>query len=113
MLACAEKGGVIGLTAWALTATVKKGVRPTLENFMDMIDYDVKLVGIDHVAFGLDLTPNWEHDREDYEKWAKMYPSLAPARYEDRLVARGYSDADIQKILGGNLLELYRKVWRP
>ena len=67
MLACAEKGGVIGLTAWALTATVKKGVRPTLENFMDMIDYDVKLVGIDHVAFGLDLTPNWEHDREDFE----------------------------------------------
>jgi membrane dipeptidase len=59
-----------------------------------------------------------------------MYPSLAPARYEDRLVdglehvsqvknvarglvARGYSDADIQKILGANLLDLYRNVWRP
>ena len=29
------------------------------------------------------------------------------------LVARGYLDEDILKILGGNLLELYRKVWNP
>jgi membrane dipeptidase len=29
------------------------------------------------------------------------------------LVARGYSDEDILKILGGNSLGLFRKVWKP
>jgi membrane dipeptidase len=130
MLDCAEKGGVIGLTAWTSITTVKKGVRPTLEDFLDLVDYVVKLVGIDHVAFGLDLTPNWEYDRADYEEWIKRYPTLAPLKFEERLakglehisnvkdisrglVARGYSDEDILKILGRNLLELYRKAWKP
>jgi membrane dipeptidase len=130
MIACADKGGVIGLTAWTSIAMVKKGVRPTLEDFLDLVDYAVKLVGIDHVAFGLDLTPNWEYDRADYEEWIKRYPTLAPLKFEERLakglehisnvkdisrglVARGYSDEDILKILGRNLLELYRKVWNP
>lgn len=130
MLACAGKGGVIGLTAWTTITMVKKGVRPTLDDFMDLVDYVVKLVGIDHVAFGLDLTPNWEYDRADYEEWITRYPTLAPPNFEERLVdglehiskvkdiskglvARGYSDEDILKILGGNLLELFRKVWKP
>jgi len=130
MVACAEKGGVIGLTAWTSITTVKKGVRPTLENFMDLVDYVVKVVGIDHVAFGLDLTPNWEYDRTDYEEWIRRYPTLAPRKFEERLaegldhiskvkdisrglVARGYSDEGILKILGGNLLELFRKTWNP
>jgi membrane dipeptidase len=128
--ALAEKGGVIGLTGWSPITMVKKGVRPTLEDFMDLIDYVVKLIGIDHVAFGLDLTPNWDYDRADFERWVKMYPSLAPASFEERLVegldhvskvknvarglvARGYSDEDILKILGGNLLAIYKKVWNP
>lgn len=130
LLACAEKGGVIGLTCWTPITMVKKGVRPNMENFMDMIDYMVKLVGIDHVAFGMDLNPNWDYDRADYEKWASLYPTLAPASFEQRLVegldsienvkniargmvARGYSDDDIMKVLGGNSLALFRKIWNP
>lgn len=130
IIALAEKGGVIGLTGWSPITMVKKGVRPTLEDFMDLIDYVVKLVGVNHVAFGLDLTPNWDYDRADFEKWASMYPSLAPSKFEERLVegldhiskvkniarglvARDYSDGDILKILGGNSLKLYRKVWNP
>jgi membrane dipeptidase len=130
MLACAEKGGVIGLTAWTSITEVKKGLRPTLEDFIDLVDYAVKLVGVDHVAFGLDLTPDWEHDRIDYEEWIRRYPTLAPRKFEERLadglehiskvrnisralVGRGYSDEDVVKILGGNLLALFRKVWNP
>jgi membrane dipeptidase len=126
--ALAEKGGVIGLTAWTPISMVKKGVRPTLEDFLDFIDYVVKLVGTGHVGFGLDLTPNWDYNRADYEKWANLYPNLAPASFEERLVedlnhaskirnisrglvARGYRDEDILKILGGNFLELFRKTW--
>jgi len=130
IIALAEKGGVIGLTAWTPISMVKQGVRPNLEDFMDFVDYVVKLVGVNHVAFGLDLNPGWEYDRSDYDKWTKLYPSLAPSSFEERiveglekvedvknvargLVARGYSDEDISKILGGNSLELFRKVWKP
>ncbi len=126
--ALAEKGGVLGLNSWAPIAGRVKGVRPKLEDFLDMIDYVVKVAGPDHVAFGLDLTPNWEYDRSDYERWARLYPNLAPPSFEERLtegvtqisevkniarglVARGYKDEDILKILGGNLLELFHKVW--
>jgi membrane dipeptidase len=128
--ALAEKGGVIGMTAWTPISMVKKGIRPNLEDFMDFIDYVVKLVGVDHVAFGLDLNPGWEYDRSDYDRWTKLYPSLAPSSFEERiveglekvedvknvargLVARGYSDEDMLKILGGNSLSLFRKVWKP
>jgi membrane dipeptidase len=130
MLALAEKGGVLGLTAWAPITMVKKGVRPTLEDFMDIIDYAVKLIGVDHVSFGLDFSPLWDWDPDSYETWARLYPTLAPASLEERmvedlervpdmknisrgLVARGYADEDIMKLLGGNLLELFRKVWSP
>lgn len=128
IVALAEKGGVIGLTAWAPITMVKKGARPTLEDFMDLIDYVVKLVGVDHVGFGLDQSPDWNFDRTEYDKWANLYPTLAPAKFEDRLVegleniydvknisrglvARGYSDKDILKILGGNFFQLFQKVW--
>lgn len=126
--ALAKKGGVFGLNAWSPIAAVKEGVRPSLEDFIDLIDYVVKLVGPDHVGFGLDLTPNWEYNRADYERWASLYPSLAPAKFEERsaegvdniwgvkniargLVARGYRSEDILKIMGGNFLELFQKVW--
>jgi membrane dipeptidase len=129
MLSLAEKGGVIGLVAWSPIAMVRKGVRPNLEDFLDLMEYIVKLIGVDHVGIGLDLTPHWDWDPDDYYRWIKQYPGLAPENIEDRnvegldhvskvknmargLVARGYSDDDVLKVLGGNFLNLFRKVWK-
>jgi membrane dipeptidase len=108
---------------------VKKGVRPHLEDFTDLMEYVIKLIGVDHVGFGLDLTPHWDWDPDDYYRWIKLYPGLAPENIDDRnvegvhhlsqieniargLVARGYSDDDILKVLGGNFLNLFRRVWK-
>ena len=129
MLALTEKGGVIGLTAYSPWARLKKGVRPNLEDFLDLMEYVIKLIGVDHVGFGLDLSPHWDWEPEGYYRWAEQYPDLAALNVEERvvedlhhvskveniargLVARGYSDDDILKILGGNFLNLFRRVWK-
>lgn len=128
--ALAAKGGVMGVNAWSRLCEVKKGVRPTFEDFLDMIDYMVKLVGSDHVSLGLDMTPFWP--KEEYEYWAQLYPELrAKGGFFERciftnkegiddvsqmpeitkgLVTRGYSDRDIEKILGLNFLRIFREI---
>ena len=113
---------------------VKKGTRPDIEDFLDLMEYVIDLVGVDHVGFGTDLTPNWDWEHDEYSEFVERYPGLntvdgkAIAREERTvvglhhvskieniakgLVARGYSEDDIQKILGGNFLNLLREVWK-
>ena len=130
MLAVADKGGFVGLTAWGAISEVKKGSRPQLEDFLDMMEHVIDLIGVDHVGFGLDLTPHWDWEPDDYyNNFKRLYPNLSCERVEDRmieglhhvskvvnisrgLVARGYSDEDIVKILGGNMIRVLDKVWR-
>jgi membrane dipeptidase len=71
---------------------------------LDQIDYAVKLVGIDHVGIGSDF------DGVDGElpvelKSVADYPNLV-----EGLQKRGYKDADIRKILGGNLLRVWGEI---
>ena len=131
ILAITEKGGFIGICSFAPISQMREGVHPTIEDLLDMIDYVVNLAGIDAVGIGLDLTPNWDFDPRAFEEYAKENPLVAAWMNNDLtkknakdsenctkiinfakgLVARGYSDEDIMKILGGNFLELFRKVW--
>ena len=76
----------------------------TLAQVLDQIDYGVKLLGIDHVGIGSDF------DGVDGELPAELktvtdFPHLVAG-----LQARGYNDADIRKILGGNLLRAWGAV---
>ena len=76
-----------------------------LSRLIDHIDHAVKIAGIDHVGFGSDFdginsTPIGLED-----------VSKLPAITEE-LRRRGYSDKDIRKILGANLLRLVEKVMR-
>ncbi len=73
----------------------------TLVQVLDQIDYGVQLLGIDHVGIGSDF------DGVDGELPAELktvadFPHLVAG-----LQARGYKDADIRKILGGNLLRAW------
>jgi len=76
-------------------------MRPPLSKLIDHIDYIVKLVGADYVGLGSDfdginLTPLQLDD-------VTTYPIITKA-----LVEKGYTEEDIVKILGGNLLRVLK-----
>ena len=75
-----------------------------IDAVLDEIDYGVKLVGVDHIGLGSDFDGVSGHLPAELRSVAD-YPNLVAG-----LQARGYSDADIRKILGGNLLRVWRAV---
>lgn len=75
-----------------------------IEAVLDQIDYGVKLVGIDHVGLGSDFDGVGGALPEGLKTVAD-FPNLVAG-----LQARGYGDNDIRKILGGNLLRVWRRV---
>ena len=83
---------------------VAQGKLPRVEwtEIIDHIDHAVKLVGADHVGLGSDFDgADMPYGMED----ATHLPQITNA-----LLAKGYSPADIQKILGGNTLRLMQDV---
>jgi len=125
--ALAKKGGVMGLVPFSAFGEREKGVRPTLEDYLDFIEYVVNLVGINHVGIGSDYTPHWLAKQYEARKPNPGIGSGYP--FEQRsfegmndvtcfpnitrdLVNRGYSGEEVKKVLGGNWLALFRKVFR-
>jgi membrane dipeptidase len=78
--------------------------RPPLKSLIDHIDHIAKVAGVDHVGLGSDFdgvsgaTPTGINSAADL-------PKITQA-----LLDRGYSADDIKKILGGNLLRVFRQV---
>lgn len=124
--AVAEKGGVAGICQMRPFLTEKKA--DNLPAFFDHVDHAVDVCGIEHVAIGSDrdhrvvvMTPEYvaELRREEGNQVVDselpyFIPELnGPRRMEvvwDGLVARRYSEDDAERIVGGNLLRLYREV---
>ena len=75
-----------------------------VDSVLDQIDYGVKLVGVDHIGIGSDFDGVSGELPVDL-KSVKDYPVLV-----DGLMKRGYSEADIRKILGGNLLRAWGEI---
>ncbi|WP_420821040.1 dipeptidase [Pseudidiomarina aestuarii] len=76
----------------------------TLEQVLDHIDHVVDLVGIDYVGIGSDYDGVGDSLPVGLKDVAS-YPNLIQG-----LLDRGYSDADIKKILNENLLRVWREV---
>jgi len=101
----------------------------TVEDVVDHIDHVVKLVGIEHVGIGTDSDlQGYDHMPPDqYEKLKAAYKSTYAFRdkldtdgfnhprkiYDltDALVRRGYSEGNIQAVLGGNFRRLLGESW--
>lgn len=75
-----------------------------LDDLLDHIDYIRDLVGVDHVGLGSDFDGVSDTLPAGVKSVAD-YPSIVAG-----LLARGYSDSDIEKIVGGNLLRVWSAV---
>jgi len=78
--------------------------RPPLSMLIDHIDHIAKVAGIDHVGLGSDFDGVDGQLPEGLDSPADL-PKITAA-----LMARGYSAEDCRKILGGNLLRVFREV---
>jgi membrane dipeptidase len=76
--------------------------RGTIRIIADHVDHVVKVAGIDHVGYGSDFdgVTSLPVGLEDVSR----FPYLTA-----ELLRRGYSDADVRKILGGNVLRVMRQ----
>lgn len=128
----AEKGGVIGVMGLSVYLHNKgKSEGSTIDHYIDQVDYISSMVGVNHVGIGLDIgygiPPEFlERLKFDYPEFPDLAVTLRRGIYTPRelkeisgliaitkgLVARGYSDNDILKILGGNFLKVFKKAWR-
>jgi len=76
--------------------------RPTLQDAVDHIDHMKKIMGIDHIGIGSDFDGggglNGVNDVSEM-------PNLTA-----ELLRRGYSEKDIRKIWGGNLMRVFSEV---
>lgn len=127
MKAMAATGGVMGITPHSMLTFRETGVRPTLTDVLDMVDYAVQLLGIDHVGIGTDLMEQftkltWESTTKlmypnpfFYETmWAEGFNTVSDFPNAIRgLLDRGYRDSDLEKILGLNWLRVFEDVWDP
>ncbi|MDC8014429.1 dipeptidase [Tahibacter soli] len=129
----ADRGGVVGIIFWPY---IRSQGQQVAADVIRHIEHAVKVCGEDHVGIGTDLgttpakiTPEFEKENLEmikdmieqgiFEKRdPKLYlfpPDLNVAnRFEvlaGMLSARGFPDARIEKILGGNFARVMGEVW--
>jgi membrane dipeptidase len=124
--AVADTGGVIGIEAAPNTTTLP-GVPHSLETVMAHAQHCIEVMGIDHVAFGPD-TLFGDHvelhrlyganlgtgDEPEHVEIDHVVGLENPSEFPNIirwLVAHGYTDEEIGKLAGGNVIRALRDVW--
>ena len=80
--------------------------RPPFTVLIDHIDHIAKVAGVDHVGLGSDF------DGVSGATPAGMDSAADLPKITQALLDRGYSAEDIRKILGGNVMRVFREVER-
>lgn len=132
--AIARRGGVIGLNGYPAFVAAQK--RPAIDDLLDHADHMARLVGVDHIALGLDywqgqagiaslplawliyllllIQGRWSPKAYPPPPWHQPAGIETPDKLRNLvqpLLARGYSAEDIAKILGGNWLRVFGELW--
>jgi membrane dipeptidase len=130
LAACAARGGIIGISLFA--PGLAAGNAATVEDYLDAMAHVIALVGEHHVGLGADFS--LDHPRPGpYQLYASRDKGHARALTEyahatiskplgirrihemphitAAMLRRGWSEARILKLLGGNWLRLLEEVW--
>jgi membrane dipeptidase len=132
--AVADRGGVVGVYFMPYLAT---NMHPTAADVIAHVEHVAKVAGEDHVGIGTDngvlpLAMDAENKKR-MDDWQRqriklgiaapgeavgVYPYVAEYNSVDRyerfaanLAKRGWSEARLEKLMGGNFLRVYREVW--
>ena len=127
----ADAGGVVGI--FQINPYIGPKERNTLDDVLAHIDHAVRVAGIDAVGIGSDREHRTIPDTDDEKQkliaeLSRLRPLTAsnfrwpffiselnhPRRMQtlaDALARRGRTSAEVDKILGGNFLRLFRDVW--
>lgn len=125
--ACAESGGVIGITGVRMFVTREEPT--TIENYIDHFDHVRDLVGPEHLGIGSDM------DLHGYDDLPEEQSAALRGGYKDSyafrekidiegvdhpkrmfdlteaLIRRGYTDDHIRGILGANFARVLKEIW--
>ncbi|WP_300542493.1 membrane dipeptidase [Maricaulis sp.] len=126
--AMARAGSVMGITG--VRNFVRDREPTTIEHLLDHFDYVANLVGVEHVGVGSDMDADGYDDVPSaaYERLRRGYDDSYAFRGQidtdgfdhprkifdltEGLIRRGYSDADIELVLGGNFKRVLGEIWR-
>ena len=127
MRSLADRGGVVGICQLRPFLTTKK--EDNLHAYFDHIRHAVQVAGIEHVCIGSDRDHRVIELTEEYLAELRsevgyidvnempwfIHDLNGPRRMEviwDGLVSRGYSEDQVERIMGQNLYRLYAEVIR-
>ena len=113
------RGGVIGVNSILVSPREEES---TMDRYVDHIEHVANLIGIDGVGIGFDffefIYQQWPESRQKElaAKFTKPHfiPDLTNHSHAQnltrRLIERGFSDVDIEKILRGNWLKIFKEL---
>jgi membrane dipeptidase len=114
-----ERYGVIGINSILVSPEKKE---TTLDRYVDHIEHVVDLIGIDCVGIGFDffefIYRDWPDEKKKWMAEKLTTPHFIPdltnhshaKNLTHKLIERGFSDADIEKILRGNWLRIFDEI---
>ena len=110
LLAIAGTGGVIGVTTIGWMLDTDGDGAAGMDDMIAHIEYMVDLVGVDHVGVSSDARMDgWEPSSGHYAD-ADLAALDRWVRLTSRLYARGWTEEDLAKLLGGNFLRVFAEV---
>jgi membrane dipeptidase len=131
-VACAEKGGIIGISLFA--PGLAAGNDATVEDYLDAMAYVIDLVGEDHVGIGTDFSLDrprpgpwllWANKDKGTARTLTEFGSVKISKPKGieritqmpnltaRMLSRGWSEELVLKLLGRNWLRVLEAAWKP